>query len=423
MMGEKFPWGDRHFFTYSVYIDGKEITSPKLGNLERLTTEETTEKASSASVTILDPEYDYIDKVSRYKDRAIVIKGGWTSGAMETWFTGLVTMPTIDFPEDGIPRITFECSDKSVALQGTEEFTATNLTKTEAIRQILGRYGSLGLRVEAVDSKTKMEQLSKGRGVKDIDYIRQLASEIPGYTFYVIGNNAYFGPRRIEDGSKITLAYKKSPFSIIELGISFQQEIVPEVTDSSLNLDTGETDTVSSKQGDKGKKVGQENAEFNENTAEWKKIFKKYGVPIDMGVGNGSDDGPPVPTKSTEDAQAQVSAMQGAFNFRVRGEGECLPEPNFKSGTTCIIDGIGSELSGSWYVIMVRNTISSNGWRQNFAIGKDAPGVKSGDKLPDSQDNGKPSDQSKNSRNKTNTEAEFKNVKKDPHWEERKSTE
>lgn len=222
--------------TYDVWISGTKLSLEKKQCITSIAIKETVEGADSATIEIKDPEFKYIDDNIFYEDNKIKIQMGWDSTTYRVKFDGYISAIDIDFANDGIPKLTVTCMDKTHKMnRKKKDNTFKNTTSAAVVKKIVKSYGFKCV-VDSSYKFEKQETITQSHQ-SDIEFITKLAGdEVHPFTARLVGNTFYYQKMGKLKTPKMTLTYKKYPHEIISFNPKINKESKQtEIKSSSIN--------------------------------------------------------------------------------------------------------------------------------------------------------------------------------------------
>ena len=209
---------------YNVWISGTKLGIEKKQCISSIEIKETVEGSDTATITIYDPEFLYIEDNIFLEDNKIKIELGWDNTTYRETFNGYISAIDINFSDDGIPVLTVTCMDNTHLMnRKKKDATFTNCTSADVVKKIVKQYGYTCV-IDSSYSFTKQETITQSNQT-DIDFITKLANdEVYPFTARLVGNTFYYVKMGKLTTPKMTLTYKKYPHEIISFSPKINKE-------------------------------------------------------------------------------------------------------------------------------------------------------------------------------------------------------
>ena len=230
---------------YDIWIKGQKLDLYKKECITGLEVNETTEGADTMTISISDPNFEYIEDNIFLEDTPIVAQIGWVGYSYRSEFKGWITTIDIDFKEDAVPVLNITCMDETHRMNRQKRSrTWNNMTSAQVVGEIVRGYGFKYV-CESGYTFTVQETITQSNQT-DIDFILSLADEETAlFTARLVNNDTfYYVKKGIMGTPKATLNYVGFPHEII----SFSPKINIETRQSSVTTgtitDAKETETT-----------------------------------------------------------------------------------------------------------------------------------------------------------------------------------
>lgn len=232
---------------YDVWISGTKLGISKKACINSIQIKETVVGSDSATLTITDPEFLYIEDNIFLEDNTIKIRFGWDNTTHREEFEGYISAVDINFDSSGCPKLTITCMDNThIMNRKKKNNTFSNCTNADVVKKIVREYGYTCV-IESDYAFTKKETITQSNQT-DIDFITKLAGdEVYPFTARLIGNTFYYVKKGKLKTPKMTLTYRKYPHEIISFSPKINKES-KQVEISSSSVDTS-TKSVSNTTG------------------------------------------------------------------------------------------------------------------------------------------------------------------------------
>jgi len=272
---------------------------------------------------------------------------------------GFVREVRADYPADpAAARFTVECQDESLALDRRHERTAWGADVPAADAAIVADIASRnGLAVDP-ESGAGRTGVVTYQDSTDVRFLRERA-EANGYELYVRRGLVYFGPMRLAAAPQPPLlVYAGSQTSCIQLSVRSDGH-----RPDAVALD------VPAAQGDASTRevVAPDLPVLGTEPAD----SRGSGLPEFTWLLEGE------PGASADELRARAQARANENALRVRGDGELdgsIYGHVLLPGLPVGVDGAGNRLDGTYYVDTVTHRFSADGYRQSFALLRNAYG-------------------------------------------------
>lgn len=241
----KYNQGELLSITYDVWISGTKLAMGKKACITSVDIKETVQGSDTATINILDPEFLFIEDDIFLEENTIKIKLGWDNTTHRVTFEGYISAVDIDFNNDGCPRLTITCMDKThIMNREKKNATYNNCTSADVVKKKCAEYGFTCV-IDNSYSYKKQETITQSKQT-DIEFITKLANdEVYPFTARLIGNTFYYVKIGTLQTPKMTLAYRKYPHEIINFNPKINKE-TKQVEISSSTVDTSSKSISSS---------------------------------------------------------------------------------------------------------------------------------------------------------------------------------
>lgn len=236
---------------YNVWINGMKLDTNKKQCIQSIDIIETDDGADSATITISDPEFLYIEDNIFLEDSKIKVEFGWDMSTYRSSFQGYISAIDINFGSDGIPVLTLTCMDNTHRMNRKKKNnTYKNCTSAEIVRKIVTSYGYKCITDR--DYKFTRKETYTQSNQTDIDFITKLAGdEVYPFTARLVGDTFYYVRIGKLKTPKMTLTYQKYPHEIISFNPKINKETKQveienssiTTTDKKVYTTTGKTNT------------------------------------------------------------------------------------------------------------------------------------------------------------------------------------
>jgi len=251
--------------TYDLWIAGTKMGIDKKECVQSIEIKETVDGSDSATISIADPEFLYIEDNIFIENASVKIKLGWAGVTYRVTFSGYISAIDIDFASDGIPKLTVTCMDNThIMNRKKKDNTFKDCTSADVVKKIVKQYGFTPV-VDSSYSFTKQETITQSHQT-DIDFITNLAGqEVYPFTARLVGNKFYYVKKGKLETPKMSLTYKAYPHTIISFSPKINKESKQmEISSSAV---TTSNKSVSTTKGTTGSSAGSESASSNSASA------------------------------------------------------------------------------------------------------------------------------------------------------------
>jgi len=280
---------------------------------------------------------------------------------IEEVMRGYIREVKTEFPENaGAAQVKVECQDESLRLDREHKRKAwgaeTPTTDQLILAEILAAYGTLAPHAE---NAAGQDSLVVNQDDSDIQFLKKRA-EFNGYELIFSEGQVYFGPMRLEaEAQETILVYAGSATNCLSLSVNADGHQADAVAfDSPAEEGDTSNETVIKPNLHLLGPTHADSASQGLETFVWK-----------MSGEAGADA-----------ARLKAMALQKANEFdiqKVKGEGELdgtLYGHVLRVGLPVPVDGLGSWLSGVYYVDAVTHRFAYEGYRQSFTLLRNAFG-------------------------------------------------
>ena len=250
----KYEQGEVLAITYDVWISGTKLGMNKKACINTIETKETVTGSDSATISISDPDFLYIEDDVFIEENTIKIKMGWDGTTYRETFEGYISAIDIDFGSDGCPKLTVTCMDKTHKMNRKKKnATFSNCTSADVVKKKCKEYG-FSCEIDK-DYEFAVQETITQSSQTDIEFLTKLAEEeVHPFTARLVGNTFYYVKMGKLTTPKMTLTYKKYPHEIVSFSPKINKETKQvEIKSSSVNTSnktkTSTTGTITSKEG------------------------------------------------------------------------------------------------------------------------------------------------------------------------------
>lgn len=223
---------------YDIWLSGTKLEGDKKSCITSVEVKETVEGSDISTITVLDPEFRYLEDDLFLHDNTVKVVLGWSSSTDRIEFNGYISVIDIDFDTNGIPVLVLNCMDDTHIMNRTKKSnTYKNCTSADVVKKKCAEYGFTCVIDDSYDFEVK-ETITQSKQT-DIDFITKLAGdEVYPFTARLIGKTFYYVKMGKLTTPKMELTYKKFPHEIISFSPRINKE-TKEVEIQSSSIDTG----------------------------------------------------------------------------------------------------------------------------------------------------------------------------------------
>lgn len=222
---------------WEMWVSGTELSGDKKDCVVDISITETVNGSDTATITLVDPNFKFIEDNIFYEDNPIKIKLGWQDDTYRIIFTGYISAIDMQFGEDGIPNLSIFCLDDTHKMNLTENTKEWKNTTSNAVVETLVR--NYGFKFEGESGYDfKVQDTISQNNQTDIAFIQQLAkNEVYPFTARLVGKTFYYQKKGKLTEPVMELSYREYPYDII----SFSPQVNKETTKSGTS--SGSTNT------------------------------------------------------------------------------------------------------------------------------------------------------------------------------------
>lgn len=273
----RYTQGNVLSISYDIWISGNKLGIEKKQCINDVQINETVDGADTCTITISDPEFLFIEDNIFIEDNTIKVNIGWSGVTYRVTFEGYISAVDIEFPNDGVPKLTITCMDNTHLMNREKKNnTYKDATSAEVIQKIVQQYGyqcqiESGYAFERQETITQSEQT-------DIEFITRLAGdEVYPFTARLVGNTFQYVKKGHLTDPVMELTYLKYPHEIISFSPKINKETVKkEIKSSKVKNKAIDSSTItSSKTSDSKKSSGGSSSgsdsgyTYNPKTKKW----------------------------------------------------------------------------------------------------------------------------------------------------------
>lgn len=219
---------------YDVWISGTKLSLEKKNLITSLNIKETVDGADTATINIVDPDFDFIEDNIFMEDNFITIKLGWGQYTHRCTFKGYITVVDIDFSSDGRPTLTLNCKDRTHKMDKKEvSKTWKKKSSKQIVKAICKKYGFKAKFEKGYKFKKKTVTQSSQT---DIAFIQKLAQdETRPFTARLVDKTFYYMKKGVIQDAKVGLTYKAYPADLISFSPRINKTTKTKTTSGSTD--------------------------------------------------------------------------------------------------------------------------------------------------------------------------------------------
>lgn len=226
---------------FSIKVAGRELSEEKYKFVEEVTYEDHATGSDICSVTISDPNFEFISDPVFVTKAPFVLTGGYKLKNRKL-LDGFISAVDYIFPEDNTPQFVIHAMDKSHKMDGLlKKRTWKNKSRLD-VAKLIAQENGFTFSGQSNKLSTKKEETISQSNQTDIEFIIGLAEECE-MLVYVKDNKVHFHERNYAQYSSVTLAYRQNPFDIISFSPRVVQKDIPEEETESDISDKGKKET------------------------------------------------------------------------------------------------------------------------------------------------------------------------------------
>lgn len=216
---------------YNFWVSGTLIGVEKRQCIQSIEIKETVSGADTATIVISDPNFLFIEDDIFIENNSIKIMLGWDGTTYRVTFNGYISAIDIDFPSDGVPKLTMTCMDETHKMnREAKDETFTNCTSADVVKRKCAAYGFTCV-IDEDYSFAVQETITQSKQT-DIEFITKLAEdEVYPFTARLVGNTFYYVKKGKIETPKMSLSYVEYPHTII----SFKPKINKETKEDKVS--------------------------------------------------------------------------------------------------------------------------------------------------------------------------------------------
>ncbi len=290
---------------------------------------------------------------------------GYSSSAVmpkEPIIAGKITALSPSFPSKGAPTLIVQGYDHSFLLQkkvAKIRRTFDNEQDYGDIARKIAKDHNIG--VGEIDSTIKpCEKVIQNPGESDYSFLKRMAERL-GFEFFIRNRKLYFRAARDQNEKMCSLKWGEDIISF-----SPRMSIAGIISKATVR---GHNQLEPSRP-----IIGTATS----NDLGFKEIAAKSGAELIKGCVKGEVEASEhdFPVCSEDDARTLArSLLIKANNGLIKGNCECIGNPDIRAGIVLSIEGIGKRFSGMYYVMSTKHSIGDKGYTVSFDIRRGGVGV------------------------------------------------
>jgi len=338
----------KHVAGLDVLVSGAKLDAKFQDVLLEVKVRDTLTMPDSATVRFTDPQGDFVDDLIKKFAIGTDIEIKSSAATQQTTsriFKGQVVAYEPDFGQDGA-EITVRALDKGHKLQRVRKVrTFQQVSASDIVNKIVSEAGL----TSEVDSTNVVYEFFQQSAETDWELLTRLARD-HGYRFFVEDSKLHFKKADSTEGSALALKWQDNLISFRPRVSGIQQ-----------------VDTVNVRSWDPESKQNV-NGSASGGASTSKPGVQRSKIAADSGGGTTliADRAPATASEANAIAKAALAARAEAF---VEAEGLAFGHPDIKAGREVKIDGVGTQLGGTYIVSSSTHVYrGKTGYRTGFQI-------------------------------------------------------
>ena len=225
---------------YDVWIGGNKLDITRKQCINQISIKETVEGSDSATLTIADPNFLYINDSIYQENKKVKIKMGLVGYTYRCTFNGYISAIDINFGNDGLPVLSIVCMDNTYRMHRKKvNKTYKNKTSAQIVKSIAKKYGFKCV-IQSGYKFTKQSTINQSNQT-DIEFLTGLAnSETYPFTCCLVDKTLYYVKMgKLDKTATNSLTYRDYPHDIISFS--------PKINTETIELTSGATKTSTKK--------------------------------------------------------------------------------------------------------------------------------------------------------------------------------
>lgn len=268
---------------WSVYINGKEVLLPVKNCIESIDIDEKSSGSDTCTLSIRDKDLTFINEDIFAKQSKVKVVIGWNEDTYRSTFSGYISAIDVDFGEDGIPKLSIFCLDKTHLMNTKKKRRSwDNVSRADVIEKIAKEYG-FNFKKES-GYKFKVEENIAQSGQTDIEFIESLAKkERDPFLCKLVGDTFYYVKKKVTKKEKDSFVYRQFPYDIVSFKPRVNKETVREevgkgdIRSVDKKVDSAVANNNNTQRDTKNPVVNSSRAtvmKFSPKTRSWSKVRK-----------------------------------------------------------------------------------------------------------------------------------------------------
>lgn len=215
-------------YHWELYINGETLPPKRRKCIQSIEYSNLIDSSDLLTLNVYDPDMIFIQDDLFVEDAKIKWRAYIEGMEKEIEFDGYLVAFDPDFPDDGCPTIKMYCIDGTHLMDKKKiKKTWKNKTRAQIIKEILKKYGFTAS-IEKGYSFRKVKSVVQSN-VTDIAFCEALAAAEPDlFYFKLVGKVGYFRRYKVADEPSHFLAYRKSPYDILNF--------TPQITKAKIEV-------------------------------------------------------------------------------------------------------------------------------------------------------------------------------------------
>ena len=222
--------------TWRFWVNNIEIVDTKKACIKSLDLDELCDGSDTLTVTIIDPNFEYIEDNIFVDEAKIIYEHGFETDVERQKFSGYISAIDINFPEDGSPTLTITCLDNSHLMNRKKKNRSWDkVTRADVVKKIAREYG-FSTKIEPNYTFATIDTISQS-GQTDIEFLESLAgNEREPFLCKLIGTTLHYRKKGLLSDPVATVGYKTYPFDVISFSPQINKETKQEeITSADIN--------------------------------------------------------------------------------------------------------------------------------------------------------------------------------------------
>jgi uncharacterized protein len=340
---------------YQVVIEGQQLPADAIISV---TVEESLDAPAKFEI-VMNEGMDIKTQQFLWLDNAIVSPGnkvkisfGYAGKKKHELFSGAIKALAPGFQSTGIPSLKLEGFDLTHTMQKRmTDYNGTEVSYSDIAAEIGGKYGLGTGGVERTEPKQKKVERKKDE--KDYAFLRRMAEE-EHFEFFIRDDTLYFREPKDHQEPMQTFQYEKNL-------VGFNPR---------LSMSTLINEVIVTGWNEKTKEAIKENVALSDVSRDQKMvgILKKF-IESSDGLEPKKIEYKAIKSKEEAKKKGEVE-LKKSINTFIRGDLECIGDPELRTGIGIKIQGIGQLFSGNYYILTARHIFSESGYKTTLGLRK-----------------------------------------------------